>query len=115
MNKEIENWIREFIGKTTIPIHWDRYTEYDTNGGKEFVINLFGWIPNPIQWIRVDTRLIDFVLIRFFGTYGPPLEMGMEYTTSSAKYTKQIGEDLGFNDIIDIHASCHKWKLKGEK
>lgn len=102
MNEIIKKIIKETINQITIPINWDRYTEYKTEEG--YVINLFGWILNDEN---NKYRREDFIIIRFIGSI-KPLTFGYEYTTSSARHCDKISEDLGISE--ETHNYCIKWE-----
>ena len=115
MEKIIRKIIKDTIAEITVPIKWDRYTEYEPESeptgleaGGRFVINLFGWIMNPLIWVSpFDPRREDFILIRFVGSV-EPLEISYEYNTSSANYCDQIAKELGYTK--ETHHLCNKWE-----
>ena len=72
-----------------VTIEWDRVVETPN------YIDVFGWIPE----IRKD----DFILVRFEEI---KKELYISFTTSSAKYSKQIAENLN----CEIHDDCIKFK-----
>ncbi|MEK6878281.1 MAG: hypothetical protein AABY22_01665 [Nanoarchaeota archaeon] len=78
--KNTTNWITKSLNKL-IYVEWDRYFEY--KGG----LVCFGWID------REKDNYKDFVTLEF-NTESKGLVM---FTTSSALYSKDIAEILGFD------------------
>lgn len=71
-------------------VEWDRFYEASDI---EYVV--FGWIE------REDDEYKDYVQIRFW--MESPGEYGCTYSTSSARYTEEIGDRLGVG-----HAECNR-------
>jgi hypothetical protein len=85
----IKTQLNEIADK--IPVEWDRYT---CSGN--IVYNIYGWV-------RRSDGDRDFVLVQFFLNGGIPM---MSFVTSSAKYSKQIGEVICGIDFE--HSDCIK-------
>lgn len=79
-------------------VKWDRYTEAQFDPWR-FQYTFFGWID------RKKDNYKDFIVLRICGEKDGE-EQDVEYTTSSADRSKEIGELLGFPE--DDHIDCKR-------